>query len=111
MNSDLLTLLDRIGETYEAMIDPSSRHYLEISLGNVARSLGHTALANRYENEYVVVPLKTPVPGMKVRIDGRTFVRYRRHLSGYAVPGHIAKAAGMAGEAFVPNDSMILNVA
>jgi hypothetical protein len=59
----------------------------------------------------VVVPLKAPLPGMKVRIDGRTFVNYRRHPSGMAVPGHVAEAAGMRSEAYRARDSMILNFA
>jgi len=111
MSSNLLKVLDHIGTTYQAMIDETSRHYIEISVGRAAGELGYPDVQHQYENNYVVIPIKTPVPGMKVRIDGRTFVNYCKHPSGFAVPGYIAKAAGMPCKVFLPNDSMILNVA
>jgi hypothetical protein len=55
------------------------------------------------------VPLKAPQQGMKVRMDGRTFVNYAEHQSGIAVPGYLAKEAGRSFKNFVPNDSKIFN--
>jgi hypothetical protein len=49
--------------------------------------------------------------GMKVRIDGRTFVNYAQFESGVVVPDHVAREAGLPYRAFVPNESMILNFA
>jgi hypothetical protein len=57
----------------------------------------------------VIVPLKEPQPGMKVRIDGRTFVNYAQYDSGIAVPGHVARNTSRPYAKFVPEDSMICN--
>jgi hypothetical protein len=111
MNTLLETLLDRIGRQYEDRIAPDARHYLEVDIGREARALGLGELSARFAATHVVVPLKAPLPGMKVRIDGRTFVNYRRHRSGMAVPGYVADAAGLQTEAYRANDSMILNFA
>ena len=48
---------------------------------------------------------------MKVRIDGRTYVNYAQLESGVAVPGYVAKEAGLPYKNFEPNDSMIRNFA
>ena len=109
MENKIDTLLDRIGDTYKSQIAPDARHYMEVSIGLKAREMGFEELYEPLRDAYAVVPLKAPVPGMKVRIDGRTFVNYRRHRTGIAIPGYVAKTAGQAFDPFVPNDSMILN--
>ncbi|WP_372680534.1 hypothetical protein [Desulfosarcina sp.] len=109
MNRKLTGLLDRIGEVYQPMILKGSRHYLEVSVGRQAQLLGYADLEDRYKNTFVIVPLKSPQKGMKVRIDGRTFVNYAEHASGIAFPGHLAAEAGRSFAPFTPNDSMICN--
>ena len=47
--------------------------------------------------------------GMKVRIDGRTFVNYVQSETGVAMPGYIAKYSGLPHKAYEAWDSMILN--
>jgi len=59
----------------------------------------------------VIVPLCGPVRGMKVRIDGRTLVDYARVDPGMAVPGYVAREAGLPGTTYMAEDSMILNFA
>jgi hypothetical protein len=109
MNKDLKTVLNTIGEEYKEKIQRGSRHYLEVSIGGQAEKLGHTDLKHKYENTYAIIPLKVPQKGMKVRIDGRTFVNYAEHTSGIAVPGYLAREVGRSFKAFIPNDSMICN--
>lgn len=109
MNRNLKGLLDRIGEVYKPMILKGSRHYLEVRVGEQAQKLGFADLEERYKYSCVIVPLKVPQKGMKVRIDGRTFVNYAEHASGIALPGHIAREAGRSFKRFIPNDSMICN--
>jgi hypothetical protein len=111
MDAQLRTLLDHIGRQHADRIAPDGRHYMEVDIGREARALGLGELSARFAATHVVVPLKAPLPGMKVRIDGRTFINYRRHRSGMAVPGDVAEAAGMRSEAYYANDSMILNFA
>jgi hypothetical protein len=112
MNTNPLDdVLEKIGETYRNHIQNGSRFYLEVNIGKQAEALGYGDIKDRYCDAFAVVPLKKAVPGMKVRIDGRTFVNYAQFASGIAVPGYVAKDTGLAHTTFIPNDSMILNCA
>jgi hypothetical protein len=108
-NRKLKYILDIIGEEYKPMILKGSRHYLEVSVGRQAERLGYDDLKERYKNAFVIVPLKAPQKGMKVRVDGRTFTNYAEHTSGIAVPGYLARETGHPFKTFAPNDSMICN--
>jgi hypothetical protein len=102
-------VLEKIGETYREAILNGSRFYVEVNIGKQAEALGYPEICQKYRDVNAVVPLKQPVPGMKVRIDGRTFVNYAQFESGIAVPGYVAKDTRLAFRTFIPNDSMILN--
>lgn len=104
-------VLEKIGETYRDHIQNGSRFYMEVNIGQQAEALGYGDITDKYRDAYAVVPLKQAVPGMKVRIDGRTFVNYAQFESGVAVPGYVAKDTGLNHTTFIPNDSMILNCA
>jgi len=104
-------VLAKIGETYREHIQNGSRFYLEVNIGKQAEALGYGDITEKYRDAFAVVPLKQAVPGMKVRIDGRTFVNYAQFASGVAVPGYVARDSGQAHTTFIPNDSMILNCA
>ena len=109
MSVKLNEVLDTIGKEYRKKIQKGSRHYLEVSIGDQAEKLGHADIKEKYKNTYAIVPLKAPQKGMKVRIDGRTFVNYAEHASGIAFPGYLARETGRSFKAFAPNDSMICN--
>lgn len=109
MNRHLNTILDMIEKEFRFKVKKGSRHYIEVSVGKQAQKLGYDDLEEKYRNTYAIVPLKSPQSGMKVRIDGRTFVNYAEYGSGIAVPGHLAREAGQSFKSFVPNDSMICN--
>ncbi len=111
MNQQLKTVLEYIKTEYNSKALTGARNYLNVNIGKVALKLGYTAVHQAYENSHVIVSLKGPVPGMKVRIDGRTFVNYAEYYDGFAVPRHIAKKAGMPIKPYIANDSMILNFA
>ena len=102
-------VIEKIGETYRDQIQNGARNYLEVNIGKQAEAFGYSHLSEKYRDAFAVVPLKQPVPGMKVRIDGRTFVNYAQFDSGIAVPGYLVKDTGLAHTTFIPNDSMILN--
>ena len=74
MTNYLSEVLTKLGEEYQENICDDSRHYLEISLAQKATELGFSEVKERFRDVYEIVPLKEPVSGMKVRIDGRTFV-------------------------------------
>ena len=111
MRDRLDEILNRIGEEYKEYISKGARNYLEIDLGEQAEKLGYSEETLKYKNINAVIPLKGPFKGMKVRIDGRTFVNYAQFDSGVAVPGYVASETGLPSKAFTPNDSMILNFA
>jgi hypothetical protein len=111
MNEKLSEVLKNISDEYRGKIStvPGTRNYLEVNIGERAEKLGFSDLKNRYQQVNAVVPLKEDGPGMRVRIDGRTFVNYALYDSGVAVPGYVAKEAGLPYKTYVPNDSMVLN--
>ena len=109
MSSDLDKVLIKIGEAYREDILDGSRHYLEVDIGNRAEELGYPGIKAKYSQVNALVPLKQPVVGMKVRIDGRTFVNYAQFESGIVVPGYVAREVGLPYRTFIPNDSMILD--
>ena len=108
MNKKLDNVLIRIGETFDGDIMADSRYYREIDIGKEAAHMGYTDLEGSYKGVYAIVPLKRPADGMKVRFDGRTFVKYAQFDSGVAVPGYVAKDTQLPYKTFAANDSMIL---
>jgi hypothetical protein len=102
-------LLKHVEETYGGKIQRGARHYLEVNIAEQARKLGFEDLGEKYKTACAIIPLKAPQHGMKVRIDGRTFVNYVEYDSGMVVPGYLASASGRKFRTFVPNDSMICN--
>lgn len=109
MDNRLVNILNVIGEKYKSKIQKGSRHYLEVNVGKHAERLGHRDLKEKYKHTYAIIPLSTPQKGMKVRIDGRTFINYAEHTSGFAIPGYLAREAGFSFKKFMPRDSMICN--
>ena len=109
MKTDLGKVIEQIGE------DHKTKYFL--LPGFTAKSASEsepnasdlTELKGTYRDVYAIVPLKQPAAGMKVRIDGRTFVNYAQFESGVAVPGYMANDAGLPYKPFTPHDSMILN--
>jgi hypothetical protein len=107
MSNDLSELLKNIGAEFKEAISRTSEFILEVDLGKRAKKLGYSDIAETFRDVEVVVPLKEPVQGLKVRIDGRTFVNYAQLVSGIAVPTYVAREAGLPYDTFVANDSMI----
>jgi hypothetical protein len=109
MRKDLNTVLQKIGEKYGENISSGSRFYIEVDIGLEAKELGYSDLREEYRDIYAMVPLRQPVDGMKVRVDGRTFVNYDQFESGVVVPNYVSREADLPYKTFIPNDSMILN--
>lgn len=109
MKQQLKKVLEYIKDEYQNNAMTGARNYFNVDIGKVALGLGFKKLAKAYSNREVIVSVKDPQPGMKVRIDGRTFVNYAEYSDGIAVPAYIARKAGLEFKPFIPNDSMILN--
>jgi hypothetical protein len=109
MKTKLDKIIDTISSEYRDDLMACARNYIEVNLGKAAERMGHPDLKEKYGSVYAVVPLKSPRPGMKVRIDGRTFVNYALFESGVAVPGYVAQDASLPHTTYIPNDSMICN--
>ena len=102
-------ILLNIAEEFRDDIEIDARNYLEVDIGRKAEQLGHSEAGKKFRNIYAVVPLKKPSGGMKVRIDGRTFIDYAQFETGVVVPGYVAREAGLTYKTFLPLGSMILN--
>jgi hypothetical protein len=111
MTEKLGEVLTKIGEDYRENIRNDSRHYLEISIAQKAAELGFSEAQEQYKNAFAIVPLKDPVGGMKVRIDGRTFVNYAQFESGIVVPNYVAIKVDLPHRDYIAKDSMICNFA
>ena len=111
MDKSLAEVMKKIGNDFRDKILSGSRFYLEVNIGEQAAKYGHGELGKKYHDKYAIVPLKHPVSGMKVRIDGRTFVNYAQFESGVVVPNFIARDAGISYKTFIPYESMICNFA
>ncbi len=109
MKNELGAVLQHIGDEFQADILPDSRNYREVDIGKKAESLGFPELMTRFGAVNAVVPIKEPIEGMKVLVDGRTFVNYRQFDSGVAVPGYVAEASGLPHRPYAPDDSRVLN--
>ena len=111
MTNNLSKVLAQIGEDYKEHISDDSRYYREISIAQKAAELGFSEVKDRFRNVYAILPLKYPSSGMKVRIDGRTFVNYAQFESGIVVPNYVAREVDLPHRAYIAKDSMICNFA
>ena len=111
MTNNLSEVLRKIGDDYKDKILDNSRHYREVSIAQKADELGFADISECYKDAHAIIPLKHPIEGMKVRIDGRTFVNYSKFDSGVVVPQYVARQVNMHRKSFVPQDSMICNFA
>ena len=111
MANNLSKVLIKIGDEHKDNILDNSRHYCEVSIAQKAAELGFSEIKECYNDAYAIIPLKNPLDGMKVRIDGRTFVNYSQFDSGVVVPHYVASQVNMPRKSYVPLDSMICNYA
>ncbi len=109
MNDHLNQILTKIVTDHRDIISDDARNYKEVDLSQAAAELGLTDAADCYRHVNAIVPLKTPLEGMKVRIDGRTFVNYVQFDSGLAVPNYVAEKSQIPHKRYEAWDSMILN--
>jgi len=92
MQHSMKVLIEEIGHRYHDAIDPQSRFYVEVDLGKEAAKAGMEELQRQWQGVHAIVPVKSDRPGMKVLIDGRTFVHYVQFANGVVVPGYVAEA-------------------
>lgn len=111
MKSHLQEVLNSIAREYAGAIHPEAENYIEIDIGKRLETMGYPEKKKQYGGVRAIVPLKGPVEGMKVRIDGRGFGNYAQFEPGIAIPGFLADEVGLPYRSFVPNESLILNFA
>ena len=107
MSNELGKVLRKIGDEYKEDISPTSGVFLEVDIGNKAGQLGYTNAAEKYRGVEATVPLKHRVDGMKVMIDGRTFVGYGQLESGVIIPGRIAREAALSYKPYEAPESIV----
>lgn len=109
MNKSLTKVLEHIRDSYRNKACKGARHYTNIRIGTIAEKLNLKNIDPDIADREVIISLKDPQPGMKVRIDGRTFIRYAEYADGFAVPEAVAMKAGIKYQPYTPQNSMILN--
>ena len=68
MDNQIKELLKHIELEFGGKILSGARNYLEVNLAEQARKLGYGDLGEKYNTACAIVPLKNPLPGMKVRM-------------------------------------------
>jgi hypothetical protein len=109
--NNLSEVLNNIREEYQEQMQKNSRHYLEVNIAQRAAELSFSDIEEQYRDACAIVPLKHPLCGMKVRIDGRTFVNYAQFESGIVTPQYVARQVNLPHKIYIANDSMICNFA
>ncbi|HSO66223.1 MAG TPA: hypothetical protein VLP30_00095 [Desulfatirhabdiaceae bacterium] len=109
MQHDMVDVIQAIEEKFRGILSADSRNYLEVDIGKEAERLGYMEFREKYHGVNAIVPIQEAVDGMKVMIDGRTFVNYVQFDSGIALPEHVVRELGLSGKPYIPNDSMVLN--
>lgn len=108
MDTPIDRILTRIAEDHADEMAAESRFYREVSLARQAERLGIDDIDPDLRDTNAIVLLKEPIDGMKVRIDGRTFVDYAQTGRQVVVPGYVARKASGPFTAYTAEDSMVL---
>lgn len=111
MTNKINTILKTIAIDYKNYICSDSRYYVDVNIAKKASDLGFSEVKDHYKNVFAIVPIKNPVKGMRVRVDGRTFINYVQFDSGVVAPSQVARAASLPYKAYIAKDSMIYNYA
>lgn len=111
MKNNLNAVLEKIEADYRENIQADGRNYLEVSISRKAAEMGFSDIEECYKDVYAIVPLQRPVNGMKVRIDGRTFVNYNQFASGIVVPNYVSENSNFSYRPYAAQHSMICNYA
>jgi hypothetical protein len=96
-----------VEEEFREEMEPTSRFFVDVDLGRTAARLGLQDPEGILSGVEAVVPLRRLRGGMRVRVDGRTFVDYAQCDSGLAVPGYVARRAGLRFRPYRALDSMV----
>ena len=109
MENNLNIVLEKIGDDYKDVLQADGRNYMEVSISQKAAELGLTDIEECYKDALAILPIDGPVEGMKVRIDGRTFVNYVQFDTGVVVPNHISQFSTLNHSPYTAQNSMICN--
>jgi hypothetical protein len=107
MSNELGEVLTKIGEEYKEEISEESGIFLEVDIGKQAEKFGYSNIVEKYRGVDAVVPLKHTIDGMKVMIDGRTFMDYAQLETGVVIPGHIAKEAALPSKHYEAPETIV----
>lgn len=107
MDKRLDTILTTIMKEYSDDLSDKSIYFVDVNIGQRAMGMGFEDLGSQYKNAEAVVFVKGPKDGMKVMIDGRTFVNYSTLGPGIAVPSYVARQTALKHEPFTAADSLV----
>jgi hypothetical protein len=107
MGNALAEVLMKIAEEYRDEISVGSGTFLELDIGEEAAKLGYSNIAEAYRGIAAAVPLKRPLNGMKVMMDGRTFVDYAQLETGIIIPRYVAEEAALPNKHYEAPESIV----
>ena len=107
MDKRLDMILTGIIDDYSDELSEDSIYFVDVNIGKRAAGLGYDDLGSQYRNTEAVVFVKGPKKGMKVMIDGRTFINYSSLGPGVAVPSHVAERTTLKHRPFTAAESLV----
>ena len=107
MDKRLDKILSGIIDDFRDELSDDSIYFVDVNIGQRAARMGYDDLGNQYKTTEAVLYVRNPKKGMKVMIDGRTFVNYACLGPGVAVPSHVAKQTAMKHKPFTAADSLV----
>ena len=107
MDNRLDSILTGIIDDFRDELTDDSIYFVDVNIGQRAARMGYDDLRNRYKTTEAVVFVRNPKKGMKVMIDGRTFVNYASLGPGVAVPSYVAERTAFKHKPFTAADSLV----
>lgn len=107
MKGSLKKILSKISDDYRPLIAKDSIYFLDVNIGKTADRMGITDISSSYYDTNIIIPLKHPLSGMKVMVDGRTFINYAQLDTGLILAEYVAQEADIDYQTYHARESMI----
>ncbi len=107
MDNRLDRILMQIMNDYRDELSEDSIHFVDVNIGRRAAGMGFADLGSQYKDAEAVLFVNGGKKGMKVMIDGRTFVNYSTLGPGVAVPSYVAEKTALKHEPFTAAESLV----
>lgn len=109
IGESLGAFLDILADKYKDEIDPDSRIYSLVDIGENCEDLGFPELKERFTGVKIIVRLRrTPKGSLGFEVDAGDLKNYVQLDSGLVIEAYVAKEAGISTNPCEFSDSMVL---